>query len=132
MSTAIVEAYYRAFNIQDAEGMLALLSDDVVHDVNQGDREQGKAAFRAFLGRMEAAYEEQLKDVVVMGDATGTRFAAEFVVHGRYLKADPGFPAAHGQRYVLSAGAFLEVRGGQITRVTTFYNLADWLKQVGG
>jgi steroid delta-isomerase-like uncharacterized protein len=132
MSIAIVEAYYRAFNTHDAEGMLALLSDDVVHDVNQGGREQGKAAFRAFLGRMEAAYEEQLTDVVVMGDATGTRFAAEFVVHGRYLMADPGFPAAHGQRYVLPAGAFLELRGGQITRVSTYYNLADWLKQVGG
>jgi hypothetical protein len=30
----------------------------------------------------------------------------------------------------LPAGAFLEVSAGLITRVTTYYNLADWLYQV--
>jgi steroid delta-isomerase-like uncharacterized protein len=131
MSIALVEAYYRAFNAGDPEGMLALVSDDVVHDINQGDRELGKTAFRAFLARMNQAYREQLAELVVMADATGTRFAAEFLVHGEYLQADPGFPAAHGQRYTLPAGAFLAVRGGAICRVSTYYNLAEWLRQVG-
>jgi hypothetical protein len=31
----------------------------------------------------------------------------------------------------LPAGAFLEVAGGRITRITTYYNLQDWLAQVG-
>jgi hypothetical protein len=31
---------------------LSLLTDDVVHDINQGARETGKVAFAAFMERM--------------------------------------------------------------------------------
>jgi len=130
VSTRIIEAYYRAFNAGDFAGMLALLSPDVVHDVNQGKREEGKPAFEAFLGRMNEAYRETLRDITILADSSGTRFAAELIVDGTYLKTDPGFPEAHGQRYSLPAGAFFEVQSGLITRVTTYYNLADWLEQV--
>jgi steroid delta-isomerase-like uncharacterized protein len=130
MSTQVIEAYYRAFNSGDFAGMLQLLSHDVVHDINQSTREVGKEAFAEFLDRMNTSYHEQLSELVIMGDSIGKRFAAEFIVDGVYLKADPGFPEARGQRYRLPAGAFLEVQSGLITRVTTYYNLADWLMQV--
>lgn len=130
MSTQVIEAYYRAFNSGDFAGMLKLLSPDVVHDVNQSTREVGKEAFAKFLDRMNTSYHEQLSELVIMADSIGRRFAAEFIVDGVYLKADPGFPEARGQRYRLPAGAFLEIHGGQITRVTNYYNLADWLLQV--
>ena len=41
----LIRAYYAAFDAGDREGMLALLAEDVVHDVNQGPREVGQAAF---------------------------------------------------------------------------------------
>lgn len=129
---ALIRAYYAAFDGGDREGMLALLADDVIHDVNQGPRETGKAAFRAFLGKMDRAYRESIRDLVVMVDATGQRAAAEFIVEGEYLATDPGLPEAKGQRYSLPAGAFLEVSEGRIRRVTTYYNLPDWIRQVGG
>jgi steroid delta-isomerase-like uncharacterized protein len=131
MSRELIERYYRAFNAGDRPGMLALLTDDVVHDINQGERESGKAAFTAFLAHMDACYREQLLDVAIMGNPEATRFAAEFVVLGEYLKTDSDLPPATGQRYKLPAGAFLDVRGGKISRVTTYYNLQDWLAQVG-
>ncbi len=56
--------------------------------------------------------------------------AAEFIVHGNYLKTDPGLPEAKGQTYILPAGAFFDIRDGKIARVTTFYNLNDWIAQV--
>jgi steroid delta-isomerase-like uncharacterized protein len=129
---SLITAYYDAFNRGDAEGMLALLTDDVVHDINQGAREIGVEAFRAFMARMNGAYQEELRDIVVMATADGARAAAEFTVHGTYLTADEGLPPAHGQTYVLPAGAFFAVRDGRIARVTNFYNLPDWLRQVGG
>lgn len=131
MSVELLKQYYRAFNDGDSAGMLALLADTVVHDINQGEREVGSVPFAKFLKHMEECYSEQVVDLVLMADASGTRFAAEFSVVGRYLKADPGFPAAHGQSYRLPAAAFFEVDGALITRVTTYYNLKDWLKQVG-
>jgi steroid delta-isomerase-like uncharacterized protein len=60
------------------------------------------------------------------------RFAAEFTVVGTYLQADPGMPDARGQSYELAAGAFFELDDGVIQRVTSYYNLRDWLQQIGG
>jgi steroid delta-isomerase-like uncharacterized protein len=131
-TVALITAYYDAFNRGDAPGMLALLTDDVAHDINQGTRETGREAFARFMDRMNGAYRENLTDIVVMATPDGTRAAAEFTVHGTYLLADEGLPPAHGQTYVLPAGAFFEVREGRIARVSNFYNLNDWLLQVGG
>lgn len=127
---ALIERYYQAFNAGDSEGMLACLADNVVHDVNQGARRTGREAFRAFSAHMERCYAEQLKSLVVMATADGSRAAAEFEVLGTYIETDEGLPAASGQTYHLPGGAFFEVSSGLITRVTTYYNLAAWLKQI--
>ena len=130
-STELVLAYYAAFNRGDRDAMLALLSDDVAHDLNQGAREIGRDAFAAFMARMDRCYREQLRDIVVMASPDGSRAAAEYVVHGEYLADDEGLPPANGQTYVLPGGAFFEIRDGRIARVTNYYNLQDWIAQVG-
>ena len=79
---------------------------------------------------MSRCYRERLTDLVVMASSDGRRVAAEYKVHGEYLVADDGLPAAHGQRYLLPGGAFFEVADGRIRRVTNYYNLQDWLAQV--
>lgn len=129
---ALVERYYEAFNRADWEAMLAFLTDDVAHDLNQGSRELGREAFRAFLGRMQGSYSEQLEKVVVMVSTDGSRAAAEYEVHGTYLADDEGLPPANGQRYVLPGGAFFDIRDGRIARVSNYYNLGDWIAQVTG
>jgi steroid delta-isomerase-like uncharacterized protein len=126
----LIQDYYAAFNAGDDEGMLALLTDDVVHEINQGGQETGKDAFRAFLSRMSASYREELRDLVFFVSEDGRRGAAEYVVSGTYLRADTGLPAARGQTYVLPGGAFFSVRDGRISRVTNYYNLENWLAQV--
>lgn len=126
----LIETYYAAFNAGDTAAMLALVSDDVAHDVNQGERRIGKDLFRDFNAHMTRCYRETLTDLVIMTE--GNRAAAEFTVNGEYLATDEGLPAANGQTYRLPAGAFVEVRDGLITRVTTYYNLTDWMAQVTG
>jgi steroid delta-isomerase-like uncharacterized protein len=134
MKTAqdIISAYLSAFNRGDWPGMLALLADDVVHDINQGGAEHGKPAFAAFLDRMARCYLEELRDIVIMVGADGARAAAEFQVHGEYLAQDAGLPPARGQRYALPAGAFFALKDGRISRVTMHYNLPEWRRQVAG
>jgi steroid delta-isomerase-like uncharacterized protein len=129
-TVALIERYYAAFNAGDDEKMLACLAEDVVHDVNQGARRTGKTAFRAFSAHMERCYAEQLESIVVMATADGAGAAAEFDVLGTYSETDDGLPPATGQTYRLPAGAFFEVTDGLIARVTTYYNLAAWLKQI--
>ncbi len=130
MSLDLIQRYYAAFNAGDREAMLDCLADDVVHDLNQGPREYGKPAFRAFLQRMDRCYRERLEDLRFLASADGRHAAAEYVVHGEYLADDAGLPPARGQRYVLPGGAFFEVREGRISRVTNYYNLEDWIAQV--
>lgn len=127
---ALVKRYYEAFNAGDMEGFLALLSDDVRHEINQSTPETGKAVFRSFMNEMNRCYRERLENIVILSDATGTHAAAEYVVHGQYLTTASGLPPAHGQTYILPGGAFFTVENGKITRVTNYYNLQDWLDQV--
>jgi len=127
---ATIRAYFDAFNAGDAAGMLALVTDDVEHHVNQGAIRRGKAAFAEFCGHMGVSYREELRDMVILASDDGSRGAAEFVVHGQYLQTDPGLPEARGQRYILPAGSFFALRDGRIARVTTCYNLQDWIAQV--
>ena len=127
---SLIRRYYDAFNAGDPEGMLACLTDDIEHRVNEGGHRIGKAKFREFCGHMGVSYREQLKDMVVFANDDGSRGAAEFVVHGTYLTTDAGLPEAKGQRYILPAGAFFDLKDGKIARVTTFYNLNDWVAQV--
>jgi steroid delta-isomerase-like uncharacterized protein len=129
-SADLIRYYYEAFNRNDTEAMLSCLTDDVIHDVNQGERRQGLDKFKAFCARMDHHYKERLEDIVVMVSYDGSRASAEFNVHGIYKETDSGLPAAKGQTYVLPAGTFFAIRDGKIARVTTYYNLTDWIAQV--
>jgi steroid delta-isomerase-like uncharacterized protein len=129
---SLIRHYYDCFNKGDIDGMLACVTDDVIHDVNQGERRVGKERFHAFCARMAHHYKENLENIAVMTAPDGSRAAAEFNVHGTYLQSETGLPPAEGQTYVLPAGTFFAIKGGKIARVTTYYNLTDWIMQVSG
>ena len=131
-AAATIKAYYDAFNAGDMQAFLALLDDNVVHGINQGGDQVGKAAFASFMDHMNRCYKETLTDIVIMENGAGTRGAAEFVVNGQYLVTDEGLPEANGQTYRLPAGAFFEIRDGKVARITNPYNLNDWIAQVRG
>ena len=131
-TVTLLERYYSAFNAARWEEMLDCLSEDVVHDPNQSERQTGKRAFQAFLERMNASYLEQLSNVSLMTNEDGSRAAVEYIVEGTYHSSDAGLPEATGQTYKLAGGAFFEVINDKISRVTNYYNLEDWLEQVKG
>ena len=131
-TAALIRHYYEAFNAGNTAAMHACLTDDVIHDVNQGERRVGIDKFKAFSARMDHHYKEKLENVAVMVSQDGARAAAEFNVNGLYLNTDEGLPKAKGQTYVLPAGTFFAIRDGKIARVTTYYNLTDWITQVAG
>ena len=125
-----VTAYYAAFNAENPAGMLACVTENIEHRVNEGGIRLGAAKFAEFCAHMGVSYREQLRDIEIFVNETGTRAAAEFTVHGEYLKSDPGLPEAKGQKYILPAGSFFDLQDGKISRITTFYNLNDWIAQV--
>jgi steroid delta-isomerase-like uncharacterized protein len=126
----LIAAYFEAFNAGQTDRMLDLLHHEVEHHVNEGQIRRGKDLFAQFNAHMTRCYRENLTDIVVFANEDGDRAAAEFVVNGSYLETDEGLPEANGQSYRLPAGSFFTIRDGKIARVTTYYNLADWVRQV--
>jgi steroid delta-isomerase-like uncharacterized protein len=111
----LIQAYYDAFNAGDIDAMVDLVAEDVIHDVNQGERRTGRSRFHAFCARMAHHYDETLSGLTIMVSEDGARAAAEF---------------ARGQSYALPAGTFFAIQQGRIGRVSTYYNLTDWIMQV--
>jgi steroid delta-isomerase-like uncharacterized protein len=126
----IVKKYFTAFNEGRTKDMLALLHPEVQHDRNQSKSEVGLEAFTKFMAHMDACYKEELKNMIYFVSEDTQRVSVEFDVHGTYLKTDGNLPAARGQKYVVSAGSFLEIKAGKIKRVTTYYNLPQWIEMV--
>ena len=116
----LIREYFDAFNRHDAESMLDTLSENVVHDINEGGREVGKEAFTKFKAHMDRCYREQITDLVVA--TNGKNGSAEFTCSGTYLQTDGEMPVAKGQTYSIPAAAFFEVEAGKIVRVTSYYN----------
>lgn len=128
----LIRRYYEAFNRGgDREAFLTMLDPTVEHDLNNAGREIGVPAFRTFMQRMDRCYYEQITGLVVFASEDGARAAAEFTVLGTYRETDDGLPPASGQTYRLPAGAFFEIRDGRVGRVTMYYNLKEWLRQIG-
>lgn len=126
----LVKQYYANFNNKNYDLMLKVLHPEIRHEVNQGPVRVGKDHFSNFLKHMDQCYEETLKDQIFMVSGCGTRVACEFVVHGKYKETDKGLPEARGQKYIIPAGTFFEVRYNQICRITTYYNLPAWIEMV--
>ncbi|GHF73734.1 ketosteroid isomerase-related protein [Seohaeicola zhoushanensis] len=126
----VIRRYFDAFNAGDTAAMLDCVTEDVAHHVNEGQVRSGKALFAEFCAHMSRCYREELTDMEIFVNEAGTRGAAEFIVNGTYLETDAGLPEARGQSYRLPGGSFFDLRDGRIARVTTYYNLADWIRQV--
>lgn len=129
-SRFLIDTYFAAFNAGDTKKMESLVTDDLIHDVNQGERRVGKDKFWSFNVHMTRCYKERLTEIELFVNEDGTRAAAEFIVNGTYIDTDSGLPEAKGQTYKLPAGSFFEIRDGHIARITTYYNLQDWIDQV--
>lgn len=128
-STAeLIEAYFDAFNRHDAEGMLALMDENVAHEINQGAVEVGLEKFRAFKAHMDRCYREQIREIVVM--VNGERGCADFVCDGTYLATDGTLPVATGQTYSIEGCAIFTCVSGKIVKVVSYYNLPRWISLV--
>lgn len=126
----LLKNYYAAFNQREWDRMCSLLSKDVRHDINQGAAEIGRERFREFLSVMDRHYSEKVLDLQVFTSPDGRRAAAEFFIEGVYKESQEGLPPASGQFYRLPVGAFFDIEGGRIRRLSNHYNLKEWIEKV--
>ena len=113
------------------KGKIVKIAEQVAGDAM---RQAGISGNVIFDASWDAQLGQQLKlqasVVRTQGDLVLTRKDPATDIETRI--ADEGLPPANGQRYVLPGGAFFDIANGRIARVSNYYNLPDWIRQVGG
>ena len=126
-------AYLDAWSAHDSAAVTSFWADDGVYqDFALGERFEGVAAIRAFIEALETTFSSDYRfepgDVV--GDDEG--YALEWTMIGTNDRADPdrGLPAT-GRSYRVPGVSVGRVRDGRIVGNRDYWNLADYLQQVG-
>lgn len=126
----IFKDYLTALNSHDTERIASLwMEDGVLDDVASGTVTRGKKEMKASLNDIFAAFPDvkwQLKSLFSAGD----QIAAEWVETGTQTGVWAGIPAT-GKSYSIRGASLIELTTGKISRETYYWNLADFLQQLG-
>ncbi len=127
----LIKTYYEALNKKDMRSLFSIIESNVIHDINQGNTEQGIEKFKTFMKQADASFDEKLDNIILTVSDDGKYAAAQWVDHGTYSKDYPGMDrSAKNQKFNVPGGHFFEIRNGKIYRVTTYYNAADFNNQI--
>lgn len=129
-SEDLIRKFFKHLNAEEWREASLLLSDQILHDINQGPRVIGREPFLKYLVETARYYKEVVSDVFVLSSEDGSRGSAEFYVHGEYLKTHGLLPKAHGQRYEGFHGVFFEIEDQQISRFSHYFNYQSFLEQL--
>lgn len=83
------------------------------------------------MKKVNDSFDETLDNIIILISNDGQFAAAHWIDHGKYYKDYPGMDvSAKNQTYVIPGGHFFEIKNGKLSRVTTYYNLVDFMKQI--
>lgn len=132
-SQRIVEEYAAAWSAErDVEKLVSFFVDDGVYETLAGTMvHRGKEELRAFFRNSKNSFPDevvQINSVFVGGD----KFAIEGIMTGTLTRQYHNFPATGKSFSVpISVIGELDVDNAKIKRVTTYFDLATFLRQVG-
>ncbi len=119
-----------AWSSHDTEKVVSFYTDDVVYeDLAFGVIKRGEEVFRAFVNDTFAAFPDfkvEMKSFFISGDWYGS----EWVMSGTHKGDIPGLPAT-GKRFSVRGASVGELKEGKMKRNSDYYNLMDFLKQIG-
>ena len=130
MDAAVLDRYRDAWNNHDVDAVLEFFTDDGVYeDVTVARVNRGKAEIRAFVEETFAVFPDfQVEDGPVILDPSG-RYGLEWTMSGTH-EGDTAIPATH-KRFSLRGASGGEFVGDKITRNSDYWNMAEFLAQVG-
>jgi steroid delta-isomerase-like uncharacterized protein len=127
---ALVLDWTDAFNRHDPDAYASFMAEDCVFtNAGTGERVVGRAAQRADLVKLLAAWSDlrvETVNLLVAGDS----YAKEWVMTGVHTGDMPSLPAT-GRNFRIVGADVGQVRDGKIANATEYWNLADFLSQVG-
>jgi steroid delta-isomerase-like uncharacterized protein len=127
---ALVVDWVDTLNRHDADAAAEFFTEDCVFtNVGTGERLSGRAAVRDDHARLFGWWSEvtfELPSILVSGD----RFAAEWVLSGVHAGDMPNLPATGRPFRIVGVGVG-QVRDGKLAEITEYWNLFQFLTEVG-
>jgi steroid delta-isomerase-like uncharacterized protein len=126
----VYKDYLAAFNSHDVAKIAALWTDDALwEDVASGQVARSKRELIASFSDIFAAVPNVTCELKFFFSA-GNRIGAEWVETGTQTGDWAGIPAT-GKSYLIRGASITEVYNGKITRETSYFNMLDFLQQLG-
>ena len=127
---SLVLEWTECFNRHDPDGAASHMAQDCAFtNVGNGTRIEGRAAFRDDVVNLLAMWSElhiEVIDLLVAGDA----YTKQWIMTGVHTGDVPGLLAT-GKQFRIRGCGVGRVRGGRIAAVTEYWNMAEFLAQVG-
>ncbi len=132
----VVDALYAAWALHEPERIDAIFTDDAVYeDVAGGVVHRGKVEIKQLLGAAFAFapdFRVTLRSLAVSGDTATTEWEIEGTQTGSTGVGSIGELPATGRTFHLRGASVLLLRSGKIARVTDYYDMATFWRQLGG
>lgn len=132
MDPGFFDAYLEAWSAHDVDAVLDKFADDCVFEdvplgsVARGKPELAQLAEQMFAGSPDIQFNGE-RGVVIGADG---RYAGEWTMTGTHDGDFPGLPATH-KRFSVRGVSIGELEGTKIRRNCDYWNLAEFLTQVG-
>jgi steroid delta-isomerase-like uncharacterized protein len=128
---SVILGWTDALNRHDPDAAASFWSEDgVFTNIGTGQRAEGRAAIRDNHAATLAMWSEFHIDKATFLVGEGGQFADEWILTGVHTGDAPGLPAT-GHPFRIRGAAVGEVRNGKIVSNTVYWNMADFLTQIG-
>ena len=127
----LVHELYAAWSLHEPEKLDAIFTDDAVYeDVAGGQLVHGREAIKQLLRAVYAwtpDFRVTMKSLVVADQTAATEWVSEGIQTGPV-----GNLPASGNSFRLRGASILTFREGKIAKVSDYYDMASFLRQLGG
>jgi len=127
----LVDELYTAWSLHQPERIDAIFTDDGVYeDVAGGQIHRGKQEIKQLLRAAFSwapDFRVTMASLIVGADAAATEWVSEGIQTGPL-----GELPASGNSFRVRGASILAFRDGKIARVTDYYDMATFLRQLGG
>jgi steroid delta-isomerase-like uncharacterized protein len=125
-------AYHDAWNRHDGEAVASFFTDDGVYaDQTLGQRNEGREAIKRFVDST-GGFSSDLRIVQLDMFTTDDRYALVWDMTGTHDQSsqDSAMPAT-GKKFTIRGASIGRLEGGKIKENTDYWNMIEFLTQVG-
>ena len=126
----LVEHWASVWSSRNVAKVVSIFTDDCVYeDVTMGAVNHGKTELETFARAIFEAFPDFTIYLTSQFDA-GSWAGAEWTMSGTHKGDLPGLPAT-GKRFSIRGATVFELQGGKIRRVSDYWDMVSFLKQIG-